>query len=99
MIIRVRDLRIENEERVNEAGYHRRATVSKGPRFATLRADAQLSPAEVNRLAESHGSGLAVEIVEPTPRGARSVLACDVHEDCREHPEVGVACWRERAGH
>jgi hypothetical protein len=30
---------------------------------------------------------------------ARAVYACTKHEDCREHPEVGVACWqRERPG-
>lgn len=28
--------------------------------------------------------------------GARAVYACTEHDDCREHPEVGVACYRER---
>lgn len=28
--------------------------------------------------------------------GARSAYACTEHDDCREHPEVGVACYRER---
>lgn len=28
--------------------------------------------------------------------GARAVYACTEHDDCREHPEIGVACWRER---
>jgi len=31
-----------------------------------------------------------------TIHGARALYACTEHDDCREHPEVGVACWRER---
>ncbi len=34
-------------------------------------------------------------IAETIP-GARAVYACTEHDDCREHPEVGVACYRER---
>lgn len=28
----------------------------------------------------------------------RLVYACTEHEDCRDHPEIGVACWASRAG-
>ena len=28
----------------------------------------------------------------------RLVYSCAEHDDCREHPEIGVACWRERVG-
>lgn len=28
----------------------------------------------------------------------RLVYSCAEHEDCREHPELGVACWRASVG-
>lgn len=37
-----------------------------------------------------------VALLAETIPGARAVYACTEHDDCREHPEIGVACWRER---
>jgi hypothetical protein len=33
----------------------------------------------------------------PIPSGTTLVLACTEHQDCKEHPEIGVACFRERS--
>ena len=45
-------------------------------------------------------NGESIEEVQPIIAaeipGARAVYACTEHDDCREHAEVGVACWRER---
>jgi hypothetical protein len=30
------------------------------------------------------------------PEGAAMVFACAIHDNCREHPEIGVACYRQR---
>lgn len=79
---------------MTEVEFSRDSRDFDGPREVKVTAFGSLGLTTRTMVAEAHLSRTPL-VLETIP-GARSVYACTEHDDCREHPEVGVACYRER---